>query len=244
VPIHDWSAVPAGWFHHFHNSWIYKLSDRLNAGLLPQGFYSAGERVVGEAEPDVLTLRERSSPELTGRPGPGVLAVEEHPPRVRFTLEAEEALYLRKQDRVVIRRSEGDRIVALIEIVSRGNKASRHELGRFLRKVASALDAKYHLLIIDLHPPGTFDPRGIHWAIWDYLFGPGSGAPPERALPLVSYRAEPVPTAYVEPAAVGATLVDMPLFLDASWYVNVPLEETYLQTWTGIPEPWKRKIGG
>jgi hypothetical protein len=31
MPIHDWSRVRAGMFHHFYNSWIYKLSDRLNA---------------------------------------------------------------------------------------------------------------------------------------------------------------------------------------------------------------------
>lgn len=241
MPVHDWSSVRAGWFHHFHNSWIYKISDRLNAGLLPPGFYAAGEQVVGGAEPDVLTLQERGLPGLPGRPTlPGVLAVAEHPPRVHSTLEAEVPIYLRKQDRVVIRSSEGDRIVALIEIVSRGNKESRHELERFLRKVASALDSKYHLLIVDLHPPGTFDPHGVHGAIWDYLFGACPEAPPDRSLTLVSYRAEPVPTAYVEPVAVGASLPDMPLFLDSSWYVNVPLEDTYVQTWSGLPGPWKR----
>lgn len=244
MPVHDWSSVRAGWFHHFHNSWIYKLTDRLNGGLLPQGFYAAGEQVVGETEPDVLTLHERSSSGLTGRPSaPGVLAIEEHPPRVRWTQEAEEAVYLRKQDRVVIRGSEGDRIVALIEIVSRGNKESRHEFERFLRKVASGLESRFHLLIVDLQPPGPFDPQGIHGAIWDYLFGTSPETPPDRSLTLVSYRAEPVPTAYVEPTAVGARLPDMPLFLDAAWYINVPLEETYMQTWAGIPEPWKRQIG-
>lgn len=244
MPVHDWSAVRAVWFHHFHNSWIYKLTDRLNAGLLPQGFYAAGEQVGGETEPDVLTLHERSSSGLTGRPSaPGVLAIEEHPPRVRWTQEAEEAIYLRKQDRVVIRGSEGDRIVALIEIVSRGNKESRHEFERFLRKVASALESRFHLLIVDLQPPGTFDPRGIHGAIWDYLFGTCPEAPPDRSLTLVSYRAEPVPTAYVEPIDVGARLPDMPLFLDAAWYINVPLEETYMHTWSGLPDPWKRTIG-
>ncbi len=89
-----------------------------------------------------------------------------------------------------------------------------------------------------------FDPRGIQGSSWGYLFGTCPEAPPHRSLTLVTYRAEPVPTAYVEPVAVGATLPDMPLFLDASRYVNVPLEETYMQTWTGIPEPWKRQIAG
>jgi hypothetical protein len=34
-------------------------------------------------------------------------------------------------------------------------------------------------------------------------------------------------------------LPEMPLFLDAGWYVHVPLEETYLQAWAGFPGPWK-----
>ena len=54
----------------------------------------------------------------------------------------------------------------------------------------------------------------------------------------MSYRARPV-TAYVEPVAIGSPLPAMPLFLDSDWYVEVPLEETYIQTWNGIPDPWK-----
>ena len=33
--------------------------------------------------------------------------------------------------------------------------------------------------------------------------------------------------AFIEPVAVGDTLIDMPLFLDPGRYVAVPLEETY-----------------
>ena len=57
MPVHDWSRVRAGTFHHFHNSWIYKLCDRLNAGLLPRDFYAAGEQISGDIAPDVLTLQ-------------------------------------------------------------------------------------------------------------------------------------------------------------------------------------------
>jgi len=33
-------------------------------------------------------------------------------------------------------------------------------------------------------------------------------------------------------------------FHNAWIYVNVPLEETYLQTWNGLPEPWKEELAG
>ena len=31
MPIHDWARVDAGLFHAFHQNWIIKLCDTLNA---------------------------------------------------------------------------------------------------------------------------------------------------------------------------------------------------------------------
>ncbi len=49
-------------------------------------------------------------------------------------------------------------------------------------------------------------------------------------------------TCYVEPTAVGTSLIDMPLFLTPDRYVNVPLEKTYLAAYDGLPQRWKRVI--
>jgi len=49
-------------------------------------------------------------------------------------------------------------------------------------------------------------------------------------------------TAYVEPTCVGRVLPDMPLFLTPEHYVNVPLENTYMAAWRGVPERWRRVI--
>jgi hypothetical protein len=35
MPIHDWTRVEAGIFHHFQHGWIEEISRALNAGLLP-----------------------------------------------------------------------------------------------------------------------------------------------------------------------------------------------------------------
>jgi hypothetical protein len=245
MPVHDWSRIRPGKFHHFHNSWIYKLSDRLNGGVLPEGFYAAGEQVMGNVEPDVLTLQRRGTPAASRfdwRQATGAVAVQEHPPRVSLVAQAEASSYWRKQDWLVIRSIDGDRVVAVIEIVSRANKDSRRRLEQFLEKIAGVLDSGCHLLVIDLLPPGHFDPEGLHSAIWDFLCGQASPAPPDRPLTLASYRATSEPTAYVEPLAVGSRLPDMPLFLDSEWYVNVPLEETYQQTWDGFPQPWRDEL--
>ncbi|MEX0819319.1 MAG: hypothetical protein WD070_06990, partial [Pirellulaceae bacterium] len=123
-----------------------------------------------------------------------------------------------------------------------GNKASRYEIDRFLRKTAAALEHGINLLIVDLQPPGSFDPHGIHAAIWEYVFGTAPEGIVDQSLTLAAYRADSPITAYVEQLSPAATLPDMPLFLAPSAYINVPLEATYLQTWAGFPQPWKDEL--
>jgi hypothetical protein len=199
--------------------------------------------------PDVLTL-EATDPEFgvghwsVGDPG-GAIAVADHPPAVSLTITAEAERVALKQRRLVIRHATGDRIVALLEIVSPGNKDRRLSLSRFVDKATAALRQGYHLLIVDLFPPGPHDRQGIHGAVWAEVDGIEAAQyrqPPDKPLTLVAYEAKPAPTAYVEPIAVGAALPDMPLFLEPGWYIGVPLEETYLQAWRGFPDRWRRVI--
>jgi hypothetical protein len=117
-------------------------------------------------------------------------------------------------------------------------------LEAFIDKAVAALREGYHLLILDLWPPGTFDPSGIHGSLWPWIGGGGYVLPPDRPLTLAAYAVdEPgLFTAYVEPVGLGATLPDMPLFLAAERYVNVPLERTYTAAWQGVPARWRRVI--
>lgn len=59
MTIHDWTRVGAGTFHAFHTRWVTHLSDDLNKGLLPSGYYSDPEQHVGRRIADVLTLHTR-----------------------------------------------------------------------------------------------------------------------------------------------------------------------------------------
>ena len=65
-----------------------------------------------------------------------------------------------------------------------------------------------------------------------------------KPLTLAGYAAGDPITCYVEPTEVGSKLVPMPLFLDVDHYVNVPLEETYMAAYVGVPSRWKRVIEG
>ena len=85
--------------------------------------------------------------------------------------ETEVDFYLRLQSHIAVRHVSGDSLVAVVEIVSPGNKASHKALRSFVEKVAELLKRQIHLLILDLIPPTSCDPQGIHGMIWDEIAG-------------------------------------------------------------------------
>ena len=246
MPIHDWTRVGDGTFHDFHVAWIAEIRNALNGGLLPPSYYAQAEQIVGPLGPDVLTLQTAGSvadKAVTGEEGEsGGLAVASVPPRSRLTAAATMDDYVLKRRTVVIRHSSDDRIIALLEIVSPGNKSSRHALRSFVEKAVEALYRGYHLLIIDLFPPTPRDPQGIHGAIWAEISDEPFELPAGEPLTLAAYSAGPVKRAWVEPTAVGRTLIDMPLFLEPEIYVNAPLEATYQAAYRGVPRRWKQVL--
>jgi hypothetical protein len=227
-------------------SWIAEIQLTLNSGILPADCYVQAEQIPGRLGPDVLPLpipdilvnAPNSPPSSSGKG----MAISEVPLRVRLTVDAEMDEYTLKRRTLVIRHASGDRIVALLEIVSPGNKASRHALRSFVEKAAEALYRGYHLLVIDLFPPGPRDPNGIHAAIWGEFSDAPFTLPPDEPLTLAAYSAGPLKRAYVEPTAVGRELIDMPLFLEDEIYVNVPLEATYQAAYRGVPRRWQRVL--
>jgi hypothetical protein len=248
MPVHEWTRVTAGTFHDFHNAWITELRNVLNGGVLPEGYYALGEQRSGDVSPDVLTLHtETDLPSRTSTiesNDTGMIAVAEQPPKVTWSLEAttDAAFYIAKRRTLVIYHTTGDRIVARIEILSPGNKHSQRPIDDFLDKVMAALRAGYHVLVIDLFPPGRGDPSGMHGVIWEYLTNEPWQAVPGRPLTLASYCARVPITAYVEPISIGHILPDMPLFLTPAHYIYVPLEQTYMAAWRGVPQRWRRVI--
>jgi hypothetical protein len=143
--------------------------------------------------------------------------------------------YASKADRIVVKHARGE-VVALIELVSPGNKGSQHALRSFVEKMVTLMDQGIHLLVVDLFPPSVRDPQGIHKAIWQEIEDVPFAMPPDKNLTAVSYCAGALKAAYVEPLAVGDTLPDMPLFLDPGAHVPVALEATYQATWDVFPE--------
>ncbi|MBC7854148.1 MAG: DUF4058 family protein [Pirellulaceae bacterium] len=243
MPIHDWKRVLAGTFHDFHQGWVVQLRSTLNDGLLPPDYYAQVEQGVSGPNADVLTLHEGEDTQPLDLDEPrGTTAVAMAPPRVKISVEIEHDYYIRKQSRVGIRHASDDRIIAVIEIMSFGNKSSAQRFRNFVEKALDALDEGCHLLIVDPYPPTKRDPQGIHGVIWDELGGEPQFAPSDKPLTLASYVGALPWRAYVEPIAVGDVLIPMPLFLSPTNYISVPLEETYQQAYRGVPQKWKKVL--
>ncbi len=240
MPIHDWTRVSFGTFHNFHQHWMIALCDALNGGLLPEGYFAMAEQVVGRPEADVVALEIDSDGDLPPDAGGTATAVR---PQTAFVLAAEEERYAAKATRLVIHHGLG-RVAAVLEIVSPGNKNSRHALRSFADKAVELIREGVNLLVVDLFPPGPRDPQGIHPLIWDEISDRPFALPAGKPLTLAAYQCAPTKTAYVEPVAVGDRLREMPLFLRGDWHVQTPLEEAYQTAWGVMPPPVKRLFNG
>jgi hypothetical protein len=209
MPVHDWSNVPPGLFHHFHQFWTMTICTALNDGRLPKGLFALVEQHAVGVVPDVH--------------------------------RAEEDLYVAKANRVVV-RSAGGQVVAVIEVVSPGNKASRYALRSLVDKTLDLLRREINVVVIDLLPPTPRDPQGIHKVIWDEIREEAFELPPDKRLTLASYVAGMPRMAYVETVAVGDALPDMPVFVDPGTYVRAPLEPSYESAWALCPSEFREAV--
>lgn len=255
MPIHNWTRVPAGIFHHFHLRWIGEISDALNKGLLPSDYYALAEQQAGKFGPDVLTLKsiaadeslmdadhgvpsgDNGDPETQG----GLLVA---PPEVKLAGETDLAFYRQRQRSIAIRHVSDDTLVAVIEVVSPGNKTGKAPFEAFVEKATALLEQEIHLLIVDLQPPGVRDRHGMHAAIWERLTDEPYDLPTDKPLTLAAYEAGAVVRAYVEHVAPGDDLPAMPLFLRPSRYVQTPLGDTYDAAFAATPKRWRDVLIG
>jgi hypothetical protein len=155
-------------------------------------------------------------------------------PKTRHFVRAQQGSMAARGNRITIRHGLG-RIVCVIEIVSPGNKNGKKPFQAFIEKSWEFLNHGVNLLIVDLFPPTPRDPQGIHKAIWDEIEVVPFDFDATKPLTLAAYVAGSVPEAFVESAAIGDCLPEMPAYLDEEHYVFVPLEATYAETWAKCP---------
>jgi Protein of unknown function (DUF4058) len=242
MPIHDWTRVDPGAFHDFHQSWTVNLSVALNDRFLPPDHFSMIERRRAPPKADELTLAFKREPEEQIDDQPGGIAVATVSPSARVVLRKTDALaYADMADRVTVRDNQGA-LVAVVEIVSPGNKHSIGELRAFVQKAADLIAHGVHLLVVDLFPPTKRDPNGMAKAIWDEFAEEDLALPNGKPLTISACDAGSDRTMYIYYCGVGDALPEVPLFIRPGWYVPVPLESTYASTWRTFPAPLKRLL--
>jgi hypothetical protein len=109
--------------------------------LLGAAFHFLGELM---ADQPVTPATDQLAADLRNRLGQCVEQDELGRQRLTVTLPGPEAL--ESLSRSLAR-------LLVIEVVSRGNKSSRHALRSLLDKTTEFLDRRIHLLFLDLHPP-------------------------------------------------------------------------------------------
>lgn len=234
MPVHDWTKVAPGTFHNFHLQWQAAMTAALNSGMLPDGYFAMVEQRADGPIPGVLAIELPPPPEPIVSE-PGGLAVATAPPKARFVVKSDPAIYAQKARRIAVRDNWGE-VVTIIEIVSPGNKDTPNSIRSFSKKMAGYLRSGINLVVVDVFPPTARDPQGIHKAIWDIIEDDPFELPADQQLTAAGYNADDL-TGYIEPFAVGGVLPDVPLFLKHGRYVPCPLESSYQTTWSVMPAP-------
>lgn len=243
MPMHDWKKVDDGIFHAMHFNWIGRTARALNSSLLPRAFYALPEQHAGKKVPDILTLELHAVPEEGLSAENGGIAVMPPPPKATITAKSKTLSYVDLQNTIAIRHVSDHRILAMFEVVSRGNKSSQFAFDQFSHKVLSALKQGIHFACVDSFPPTRRDPNGLHVALWTAMGEDAPAIPQNKPLTAAGYASFGGEIeAFVEPFAVGDRVPDVTMYVTDDLYVRLPLEETYHQAFDEMPGYWREHL--
>ncbi len=254
MPVHDWThVVELGEFHDFHLGFVATLRNTLNIILCSTDYYASAEGRIMGYEPDASAF-ERKKPRGASRPQTSrgvavqtaILQICETSPRTRFIDEADHFNALR-ESHVAIRNKRGDRLVAIVEILSPRNKDRADAILAFCNKLEKALEAGCNVLVADFLRPGRHDPYGMHYAFWKRFSETPHSVTAQEPIGIASYlapinNAQSEPVAYFESVAIGKDVPDMPLFLASGEYIHVPIQKIYDEAVATLPPPYQEDL--
>ena len=212
----------------FHHAWAATIARLLNRRLLPDGYFAAPNVQFGpRMEIDIGTFEHAPMPAddvesvavgLTTRPVTAVI-----PAVFPDTVEV-----------VIVHQEGGPQVVAAIELVSPSNKDRPATRRAFVAKMSSYLQQGMALSVIDLV---TSRAAHLHNA-WIHWMQATTGLIEDTAhMPLYAKSYRPVQRSertviemWLHPLRVGEQLPNIPLFLRGDLCIEIPLEETYMET--------------
>lgn len=233
MPLLDHFHAPLsldhGW-ESFHGSWPTMITQHLNHGGLPPGYFAAPlAKLGGPVEVDMGAF-ERVGGGTAGNGGVATAVYAPPRPRIARPATFPDADLFEVQ---VMRREGRARLVAAIELVSPTNKDRPGNRRTFVVKCASYLRQGVSVIIVDVV---TERSGNLHAELLEFLgAGTDSRAGGPEQLYAAAYRAVPVSEqpgleAWPETLALGSDLPTLPLWLAADLSVPLPLEQTYLAT--------------
>jgi hypothetical protein len=227
-PLRDQHRWPG-----FHAVWTVNMVRHLNERWLPSRYRADAEVTVAtQVEVDIATFEEESTAGSGGNTGNGVATAVWSPPRpvqsCAINLPAQDTFEVRIYD---IQRHS--RLVAVIELVSPGNKDRPDAWRAFAIKCASCLAQRVAVVVVDVV---TERRDSLHTELLR-LLQVSELTPSLEQAPLyaVAYRTTKQNEAWrldiwPETLTLGAVLPTMPLWLADNLAVPLELEPSYLET--------------
>ncbi|WP_179131500.1 DUF4058 family protein [Candidatus Entotheonella palauensis] len=226
MPLHNWPNARVPW-RSFHNHWIVRLVEYLNADVLPPGFQARPTELIVGIEPDLLLLQatdqSASDRQISLQTALGEATTTAIlPPPAELPMVGIYSAY------------DTHRLVAVIELVSPGNKDRPEAVQHFVEKILFLLQEGIHVMVIDvirlprqsirrpiLKRLGLNDEIDSH-QVWVSSY---CSLPDGEPQPHLKVRE------WAQTVGANASLPDLPLFLhtDQQW-VMVDLESTYQAT--------------
>lgn len=233
MPLFDHFHPPLYPHHHwesFHSNWATRIADGI-AAVLPPEFQVEEHTHAGPGfEIDVATYAEQPSAQNIGSAGPALATrtvMTYSPPVPDHTLPAAfpDTFEVR-----VFNTAAGLTLVAVVELVSPGNKDRPAERLAFATKCASYLAQGVSLILMDIV---TSRHANLHNDMMRLMeAAPEVNLPDDVTLYATAYRParrterEEIDV-WLKPLAVGGVLPILPLRLTGGLFVPVDFESTY-----------------
>jgi len=240
MPVHDWNRVDPGIFHDFHHEWISVTRRELNRILRGSDYYALAEQIVSGFGPDVLTLKLPGNEPEVPLPRDSSMSVMVAP-QSKIAIQSAPGWYTNRKKSVVVRHVSDHRVVAVLEIVSPGNKTSQWAISAFTSKIQSLLTSQIHVSFVDVFPPTARAPQGLHPIVWEDAGGDCFAFDPAQPLLSAAYVAVEY-RAYLDPFAIGEPLPSLPVFLTPFEHITVDMETTYRVAFEAVADVWKQVL--
>jgi len=240
MPVHDWNRVDPGIFHDFHHEWISVTRRELNRILRGSDYYALAEQIVSGFGPDVLTLKLPGNEPEVPLPRDSSMSVMVAP-QSKIAIQSAPGWYTNRKKSVVVRHVSDHRVVAVLEIVSPGNKTSQWAISAFTSKIQSLLTSQIHVSFVDVFPPTARAPQGLHPIVWEDAGGDCFAFNPAQPLLSAAYVAVEY-RAYLDPFAIGEPLPSLPVFLTPFEHITVDMETTYRVAFEAVADVWKQVL--